>query len=73
MSAPFSPFLWPDHAISKTQSREIREEHNALYNSHAELLAIAREGASLMPLGSNKRAEWIIRAGGIIAKAEGRA
>lgn len=32
-------FHWPDHNIGKRESRRIREEHNALYNSHAELLA----------------------------------
>ena len=30
---------WPDHVIGKRESRRIREAHNALYNSHAELLA----------------------------------
>lgn len=34
---------WPDHIIRKRESRRLREEHNALYNSHAELLeAITR-------------------------------
>ena len=32
-------FLWPDHNIGKRESRRILEAHNALYNSHAELLA----------------------------------
>ena len=35
----FSAFLWPDHVIGKRESRRIRDEHNALYNSHAELAA----------------------------------
>lgn len=30
---------WPDHVIGKRESRRLREEHNALANSHAELLA----------------------------------
>lgn len=34
-----TPFLWPDHVIGKRESRAIREAQNALYNSHAELLA----------------------------------
>lgn len=42
MSA-FKAFLWPDHVIGKRESRQIREEHNALYNSHAELLAACLE------------------------------
>lgn len=32
-------WLWPDHTIGKRESRQLREEHNALVNSHAELLA----------------------------------
>lgn len=31
-------FLWPDHAISKAESRRIREEHNAAINDMSELL-----------------------------------
>lgn len=37
------PWLWPDRTIGKRESRVLREEHNALFNSHAELLA-ALEG-----------------------------
>lgn len=37
MSVPKS-WLWPDHAISKQESRALREEHNALVNAHAGLL-----------------------------------
>lgn len=33
----FKPFLWPDHVIGKRESRRIRDEHNALYNSHYRL------------------------------------
>jgi hypothetical protein len=32
-------WLWPDHPIGKRESRRLREEHNKLVNSHAELLA----------------------------------
>lgn len=35
----FAAFHWPDHVIGKRESRRIRDEHNALYNSHAELAA----------------------------------
>lgn len=35
----FDSFLWPDHVIGKRESRTIREEHNALVNAHAALLA----------------------------------
>ena len=34
----FSAFHWPDHVIGKRESRRIRDEHNVLYNSHAELV-----------------------------------
>ena len=30
---------WPDHVIGKRESRRLREEHNALANSHHELMA----------------------------------
>lgn len=29
-------WLWPDHVIGKRESRRLREEHNALYNSRAD-------------------------------------
>lgn len=32
-------WLWPDHVIGKRESRRLREQHNALANSHAELFA----------------------------------
>lgn len=31
-------WLWPDRTIGKRESRVLREEHNALANSHHELL-----------------------------------
>ena len=31
---------WPDHVIGKRESRRLREEHNALANSHSELVAV---------------------------------
>ena len=34
-------WLWPDRKISKTESRALREEHNALVNVSADLLAQA--------------------------------
>ena len=37
MSAPRC-WLWPDRVIGKKESRVLREEHNALCNSHAELV-----------------------------------
>ena len=37
-----------------------------------ELLTLLREAASLMPLGTQIRAEWLTRAAAAIAAAEGR-
>jgi hypothetical protein len=34
-----SCWLWPDHVIGKRESRQLRDEHNALVNDHAALLA----------------------------------
>ena len=36
-------WLWPDHVISKGESRTLREEHNALVNLNADLLEALRE------------------------------
>ena len=38
-TARYTSWLWPDRAIGIEESRQLREEHNALVNSHAELLA----------------------------------
>lgn len=35
---PIKTWLWPDHAISKTESRQLREEHNATVNVVVELV-----------------------------------
>ncbi len=43
-------WLWPDTIISKRESRELREEHNRLVNSHADLLAALE---ALVALRSN--------------------
>ena len=32
-------WLWPDRTIGMRESRALREEHNAVVNSHAELLS----------------------------------
>ena len=32
-------WLWPDRTIGKSESRTLRVEHNAVVNSHAELLS----------------------------------
>lgn len=35
----FTSWLWPDRTIGKRESRQLREEHNALVNASAELVA----------------------------------
>ena len=49
----WASWLWPDHIIGKRESRRLREEHNALLNSHAEMYA-ALHGLR----------DWAIRLGG---------
>ena len=41
-TAPFTSWLWPDHRIGIRESRRLREEHNALVNSHAEAIEACR-------------------------------
>jgi len=36
-------WLWPDRQIGKRESRELREEHNALVNHHETLREILQE------------------------------
>lgn len=36
-------WLWPDRPIGKRESRELREQFNALVNSHAALLDVVRK------------------------------
>jgi len=36
-------WLWPDRTIGKKESSVLRDEHNALVNSHAELLEALKE------------------------------
>lgn len=83
--APFIPFWWPDHVIGKRESRAIREQHNALFNSHAELLIELHAGTKIAELialhwesgnlseAVQALARWEKAARKVIAKAEGRA
>lgn len=82
---PAQSWLWPDRVIGKRESRTLRDEHNALVNSHAELLEQARglllqfrklTGAGAINLDSQ---HWGMAAvhrdllNAVIARAEGRA
>jgi hypothetical protein len=51
-------WLWPDRTIGKAESRELREEHNAVVNQSAAL----REGISFIiadSLGDDTSVDWI--------------
>ena len=39
----FQSWLWPDHTIGKRESRQLREEQNALVNAYNEVLNVLRE------------------------------
>jgi hypothetical protein len=41
-------WLWPDRAIGQKEARQLREEHNAVVNSHTELLEACE--SALTPL-----------------------
>lgn len=41
-------FHWPDHVIGKRESRRIRDQHNALFNSHAELLGALQDALKVI-------------------------
>ena len=75
LKAPkFAAFLWPDHVISARDSRRIREEHNALLNSHANLLAALEEMMSVFSdheQYDEDSAAVIKKARAVIAKAGG--
>ena len=47
-------WLWPDRTIGKSEPRTLRVEHNAVVNSHAELLSALKE---LVELPNKKRPE----------------
>jgi hypothetical protein len=40
--------LWPDHTISKRESRRIRDDYNALYNDFHEVLGALEKCAGLL-------------------------
>ena len=48
MTALHKTWLWPDRTIGKKESRVLREEHNALVNSHEEHNALVNSHADLL-------------------------
>ena len=50
-------WLWPDHNIGKRESRQLREEHNAVVNNHERLVAALREIAGIASCGVIERRE----------------
>lgn len=49
-------WLWPDKVIGKRESRRLRDEHNALANSHDKLLAVCK---AIDPNKLEALADWI--------------
>ena len=47
----FHCWLWPDKNIAKRESRKLREEHNALVNSHAATAEALRDVLGFYTLG----------------------
>jgi len=72
-----APWLWPDHAIGKRESRRLREEHNATVNECAELLAACNSVLDSVPFasyrGDGELEECEARLKAAILKAEGGA
>ena len=49
-------WLWPDRTIGKRESRQLREEHNALVNEHAAMRDALRElSEAVKPTREGKR------------------
>jgi hypothetical protein len=78
----FNSWLWPDRPIGKAESKQLREEHNALLNSHAELLEALTECSRLLDVAfdfdgdvfrkeHNNAVDAIYAAHAAIAKATG--
>lgn len=40
----FNAWLWPDRTIGKRESRQLREEHNALLNAYDKVKTAQRDG-----------------------------
>jgi hypothetical protein len=66
---PGKSWLWPDRTIGKRESRTLREEHNALVNSEAELLRALERCADWFAGGGDEPDVDELRAA--IAKATG--
>jgi hypothetical protein len=59
-----SAWLWPDHVISKRESRRLRDEHNEAVNECAGLLAAGECMAAVIRMGSIDNAS--LREGAIV-------
>jgi hypothetical protein len=55
----FTSWLWPDRTIGKRESRQLREEHNALVNSHEELVGLLRRAHSALQT-MDTSGDWIV-------------
>ncbi len=54
----FTSWLWPDRVIGKRESRDLRDEHNRLVNSHADLLS----ASELVMSSADWRGDTAVRA-----------
>ena len=69
-------WLWPDHTIRARESRQLREEHNELVNSHADLLAACKAAESTITTERNNEGMtvegygWLRLVRAALAKAE---
>jgi hypothetical protein len=41
-------WLWPDRVIGKRESRQLRDEHNAVVNENVDLLAALKDAAEVL-------------------------
>lgn len=57
----FNSWLWPDRTISKAESRQLRDEHNAAVNEIATLRAALAVARATVELHANQCAEWSAR------------
>lgn len=54
-------WLWPNRTISKTESAQLREEHNATVNATADLAAACRDLCTLIDVEDHDVATVTIR------------
>ena len=56
--------------VATFRSEAEAKKYGPLFAAAPRLVALLKEAEELMPLGTTKRADWVMRAGSIIAEAE---